>query len=161
MRHRERHVHATIQAFVEEGLAALGWFDDPAPFGTVPATVVGYQPLEAGHTPSYNTVAVSMGDSTADEAWELGGGLHVCTYPFFVDIYAANEPIGVALSNDIKDHFTERIIPLRDYTTTSQGVPTDAQIEFDDVVTEKVPTATTTLDRRTWRSVKAMAVTYF
>lgn len=161
MRHRERHVHETILQHVKAGLGDLGWFADPVPFGTVAVEVVGYQPLEAGETPSYNTVAVSMGDSTADLPFELGGGLSVCNYPFFVDVYGASEPIGVAIANDIKDALTDQIIGLRDYTTTSAGVPTDAQIEFDLVMTEKIPTATTTLDKRSWRSVKATAVLYF
>lgn len=160
MRHRERHVHETIVQHVTAALEALGWFTDPAPFGTVPVEVIGYQPLEAGETPPRNTVAISMGDSTEDKPYELGGGLYVCTYPFFVDVYGSNEPIGVSIANDIKDALTEEIIPLRDYTTTSAGVVTDAQIEFELVTTEKIPT-TTTLDKRSWRSVKAMAVTYF
>lgn len=161
MRHRERHVHATIVSHLKEALTALDWYEDPAPFGTRPITLIAYQPQEAGQTPAFNTVAVSMGDSTADEATELGGGLYVCSYPFFVDVYGASEPIGVAISNDIKDSLTDRIIALRDYTTTSLGVPTEAQLEFEYVMTEKIPTATTSLDKRSWRSVKATAVCYY
>jgi hypothetical protein len=56
---------------------------------------------------------------------------------------------------------TSEVIPLRDFTTDPAGVVTDSQIEFEDVLVEQIPTATTTLDKRSWRAVKATAVCFF
>lgn len=161
MRHQERHLHQTIVKHLQAALTNLDWFEDPAPFGAEPATLIGYQPLEAGETPAYNTVAVTMGDSTASEAFELGGGLYMRSYAVFVDVYGESEPVGAAIADDIRDSLTDHLIALKDFTYTSAGEVTDAQVEFESVMTERVPTATTTLDKRTWRSVKATAVVYF
>ena len=161
MRHRQRHVHRTIVDHVRANLDFGGWVTAPVNFGTSPVTVMDYQPLEAGETPAFNSVCVSMGDQGADEVVELGGGLSSCRYTVFVDVYGINEPIGVAISEDIKDCLTDEIIPVRDYTTDAVGVPTDHDIEFELVMVEKIATATTTLDKRSWRSVKTQAVVYF
>lgn len=162
MRHRQRHVHASIVQYIKANLDNDGWTATPANFGTTPVTVVDYQPLEAGETPAFNTVSISMGDEGDDRVQQMGGGLHACRYTVFVDVYAEKEPIGVAITDDIKGYLTEEIIPLRDFTTSAAGVVVDgAEIEFELVMVEKIPTATTTLDKRTWRAVKFQAVCYF
>jgi hypothetical protein len=161
MRHRQRHVHATILKHVKDTLTTLGWVNSPVNFGTTPVSFLDYEPLEAGETPDLNTVAVSMGDQGADEAYELGGGLVRVDYTVFCDVWGANIPIGVAIAEDIKDALTEKVIALRDFTTNAAGVATSDSLEFEMVVVEVIPTATTTLDKRTWRSVKATAVCYY
>lgn len=161
MRHRQRHLHKTVVEHVRAALDDLSWFHNPAPFGTTPVTLMEYEPQQAGETPKHNTVSVSIGDEGEDEVYELGGGMHSCRYVVFVDVYGTNEPIGVAISGDVKDALTEQVIPLRDFTTDPAGVVTDAQIEFESVLVESIPTATSTLDKRSWRAVKATAVCYF
>lgn len=161
MRHRQRHLHKTILEHVRTHLASVDWFDEAAPFGTVAVNLMDYEPQEAGETPPMNTVAVSIGDQGEDEPHELGGGLYRCEYVVFLDVYAASEPIGVAIADDIKDCLVDRIIPLRDYTTDAAGLVVDAQIEFEHVIVEHFPAATSTLDKRSWRSVKATACCYF
>lgn len=161
MRHRQRHLHATVVRHIRTALTSGGWVDAPVNFGTTPVTVIDYEPQQAGETPALNTVAVSIGDQGADEEYELGGGISTCSYTLFVDIYGENEPIGVAIGDDIKDALTDTIIALRDFTTDAAGVDTEAQIEFEMVIVETVPTATSTLDKRSWRSVKATAVCFF
>jgi hypothetical protein len=161
MRHRQRHAHKTLLEHLREELTDLGWFADPACFGTTPITLVDYQPLEAGETPALNTVAVSFGDQLADLDHELGGGLTRRDYVVFIDIYGASEPIGVAIGDDIKDALTFGTIALLDYTTDPAGVPVDAQLEFNHVIVETIPTATSTLDKRSWRCVKATVSCYF
>lgn len=160
MRHRQRHVHHTIYRHVEAALAAGGWMSTP-PYGAEPVTMLDYEPLEAGHTPALNTVAVSIGHQGEDEDRELGGGLSSCDYTVFIDVFGENEPIGISIADDVKQALVGRTIRLRDYTTDAAGVETDAQIEFNFTVVEKIPTATTTIDKRTWRAVKTTAVCFF
>ena len=161
MRHRQRHLHASIVRHLTAELTAAGWVNAPIAFGTQPVTILDYEPQEAGETPAPNTVAISIGHQGEDRPYELGGGLSVCDYTLFVDVYGINEPIGIAIADDVKDALTDEIIALRDFTSSSDGVETPGQIEFEMVVVEAIPSAATTLDKRTWRSVKATAVCYF
>lgn len=161
MRHRQRHLHATIVQYLRQALTDDGWVDAPVNFGTVPITLLDYEPQQAGETPAPNTVAISIGHQGADNAWELGGGVYECQYTLFVDVYAVKEAIGVAIADDIKDALVDRVIALRDFTTDPAGVEVDAQIEFNAVMVEVIPSAASSLDKRTWRAVKAMAALYF
>lgn len=161
MRHRQRHVHATILKHIRTALTDGGWIDAPVNFGTTPITLMDYEPQQAGETPEFNTVSVSIDHQGENEPLELGGGLYRCDYVLFIDIYAEAEPIGVAIGDDIKDALVEQVITLLDFTTDAAGTATDGQIEFETVLVEKLPTATTTLDKRSWRAVKAIACCYF
>lgn len=158
MRHRQRHLHKTIVEYLRTELTALGWVSGL--FGEPGITLIDYEPIEAGVTPEYNTVAVSIGDQLADKEYELGGLLFT-GYALFVDIYPSNEPVGIALADDIKDLLSARLISLKDYTTDAAGVVTDFQIEFEDVLVEVLTSAATTLDKRLWRSVKSIAYLYW
>lgn len=161
MRHRQRHVHATIVQHVREILDAAGWISDPVNFGTTPVTLIDYEPQQAGVTPAFNTVAVSIGDQSQDNVMELGGGLHECRYALFIDIYPIQESIGIAIADDLKAELTDQLIPLKDFTLDPLGVEVESQIEFDAVIVEVVPSAATTLDKRSWRVVKATAACFF
>lgn len=159
MRHRQRHLHKTIVEHIRTELD--DWITTPGLFGGPIVTLLDYEPQEAGETPAYNTVSVSIGDQLEDKEEELGGGLYTCVYAVFIDIYPTNESVGVALADDIKVALTERVIPLLDYSTDPDGTESDEVIEFEQVMVEILPTATTTLDKRSWRCVKATAVAYF
>lgn len=161
MRHRQRHLHATIVQHITDHLIETGWIDAPINFGTTRLTILDYEPQQAGETPPFNTVAISIGHQGSDDAIELGGGLYECRYTLFVDVYPINESIGVAIADDIKDSLTDYLIPLRDFSSNLAGVDVESQIEFEDVMVETIPSAATTLDKRSWRSVKATAVCYF
>lgn len=161
MRFRQRHVHETIRQHVLASLTTAGWVNSPVNFDTTPATVIGYMPLEAGETPEFNTVAVSMGDEGAQEDEEMGAGLQSVRYPVFVDVFGETEGVGDSIASDIKDALTNTLIPLLDFTSDSAGVATQDTLEFEMVVVEKLSTATTTVDKRTWRAVKATAVCTF
>lgn len=161
MRHRQRHVHKTILEHVRAELTEVGWFAEPAPFGGNRVLLLDYEPQRAGETPALNTVAVSIGEQGEDLAHELGGGVTRCDYVVFIDVYPTSEPIGVAIGDDIKQALVDRVIALRDYTADAAGAVTDAQIEFEHVIVEDIPTSTSTLDKRSWRSVKATACCYF
>lgn len=160
MRHRARHLHRTILNYVREELELLSWItEDRAPFGATPVTLIDYEPVEAGKTPAYNTVAVSLGDQTAEEEEELGGMTSVA-WAVFVDIYPDSEPIGIAIAEDIRDCLNNLVIPLLDFTYEADGTDSGQQIVFEDTLVEVVPTATTTIDKRSWRSVKTTARVY-
>lgn len=161
MRHRQRHVHKTILEYVRTGLTAYGWMTDPAPFGGPKVTLIDYEPISAGETPEFNTVAVSIGNQGEDKPFELGAGLYETRYAMFVDVFPTNEAVGVALAEDLKDLLSEEVITLRDWTHNPAGDLTTDQIEFEYVLVEVIPTATTTVDKRSWRSVKATACLYF
>lgn len=158
MRHRQRHLHATIVRHLTEQLTSLGWVNAPVNFAAAPITILGYEPQAAGKTPAPNTVAISIEDQGEDEPFELGG-LESCNYTLFVDIYGQNEPVGIAIADDVKDSLTHAGLPLLDFTHTP--TPTDEWIEFEHVLVENIPSAATTLDKRTWRAVKATAVCFF
>lgn len=162
MRHRQRHLHATIVRLVLETLTETGWVRAPINFGTLPVTVLDYEPQGAGQTPAFNTVAVSIGHQGSDDAIELGGGVQECRYTVFIDVYPVNESIGVAIADDIKAAINDEYIAMRDFTTAPDGVErADMWIEFEDVMVETIPSAASTLDKRSWRSVKATAVCFF
>lgn len=161
IRHRQRHVHATIFRHLRLALDENGWITPPVNWGQPPVTLLDYEPQQAGETPAYNTVAVSIGHQDEDVPEELGGGIYSCRYTVFIDVYPTKEAIGVAIADDIKFSISQEIIPLRVFDTTADGVEVDAQIEFEDVVVEVIPSAATTLDKRSWRAVKATAVCFF
>lgn len=161
IRHRQRHLHATIFRHIRLALDEDGWLQAPVNFGSVPVTLLDYEPQEAGETPAYNTVAVSIGHQGSDDAYELGGGVYECRYTVFIDVYPTKEPIGVAIADDIKAAINDRTIPLRVFTSNADGDEVDAVIEFEDVMVETIPSAASTLDKRSWRAVKATAVAYF
>lgn len=161
MRHRQRHVHKTIFEHLRSALETSGWLGDNVPYAATKVTMIDYEPQEAGETPELNTVAVSIESQGEDEPMELGGGLYRCDYILFVDVYGENEPIGISIADDIKMALNEAVISLLDYTTDADGEETDGQIEFERVRVEKIPTGQTTLDKRSWRVVKAAACCYF
>lgn len=159
MRHRQRHLHKTILEHLRAELDALGWFDGL--FGAPGITLIDHEPLASGENPAPYTVAVSIGDQLDDRPAELGGGITSCEYVLFVDIYGdRNESIPAALADDIKDALTDQVISLLDFTSDADGVATEHVIEFERVMVEIIPSAATTMDKRSWRSVKAMAVLY-
>lgn len=163
MRFRQRHVHRTIYFRLKDELTALGWMPafggPPINFGATPITLIDYEPIGAGKTPAPNTVAISIEDQSQDEAFELGG-LEKVEYTLFIDIYPEANAIGVAIGDDIKDYLTRHSFPVKDFS--QQNDPdSDEYLEFEGVLVENIPSAATTLDKRIWRSVKAMAVCYF
>lgn len=161
MRYRRRHVHETIKQYVIGTLTSQGWVNAPVNFATTPVTVIGHQPLEAGETPPINSVAVTLGDEPPQSDEELGAGLQSQGYTLFVDVWGDSEGLSDSIAGDIKDALVNRIIPLLDFTSNASGDITADTIEFEQILVERVPTATTTVDRRTWRAVKATAICYF
>lgn len=161
IRHRQRQVHATIVRHLRLALDADGWLTPPINFGSNPVTLLDYEPQQAGETPAYNTVAVSIGSQGSDDPFELGGGIYECRYTVFIDVYPTKEPIGVAIADDIKAAISEQVIPLRVFTQNPDGEEIEAQIEFENILIETIPSTAGLLDKRSWRSVKATATCFF
>jgi hypothetical protein len=88
MRHRQRHLHATIVRHVRPPSTTCRLAHTTPSTSAPPVTlVIDYEPQQAGETPAYNTVSVSIGHQGADEEYELGGGMLQCRYTVFVDVY--------------------------------------------------------------------------
>lgn len=147
MRHLSRHLQSTVQDHVLRHLTELGWVGAPAtvPFGALPVTFQKVAPREeqlASITP--NLVAVSFGRQTDDEEEEMGGPLISQEHVFFVDIYAENEGIGLALSEDVRDLLVgrasygtrppSRYVTLENYSTSPPTPVPGFKGEFTDVL---------------------------
>lgn len=161
LRFRQRHVHQTLVDHIKATLIATGWVSAPVNFATTPVTVIDFQPQVGGVTVAPNTVAVTLGSEDEDLDEELGAGLISCEHMLFVDIYGADGATATSIAADLKDGLKHRIVPLRDYTTNPAGVLVPgAQLEMDGVLIETPAVATTNVDKRFWRVVKATATLY-
>lgn len=163
MRFRVRHAQQSIADHVEANLIALGWMNDPAPWGTQPVRVQEIQPEDAPDiTP--NLVSTLIEDAGADTEQEMGalvGGLMAVTYDVFIDVYGEKLSITWSIAEDVKDSITHRTIPLMDYTS-SPAVDSGAQIEFEDVrIVKPLGTVQAADVKKNWRSVSAVATVYF
>jgi hypothetical protein len=160
MRFRQRHVHKTLVDYVTAQLTTKGWVDDPVNFGVTPVTFLTAIPEFGGQAVAKNTVAISLGDEPMDRDEELGGGLISCDFVLFVDIFGEDASTAVSIASDVKDSLKYQILPVKDYTSNPAGDVTTAVLELEDVVIETPPVATSNVDKRFWRVVKAMAVYY-
>lgn len=161
MRHRTRHIHKTVVEHVRAVLDTNDWLESPpvnfAGLNTEPVTLIDYEPQYLGETPVYNTVAVSLGDEGSDDDFQLGDWGKVVRIPLFVDVYPINEPIGIAIADDLKVGLTDLVLPIKDFTTVPPG-DTEGLIEMEDVMVEQLKSAV--MDKRSWRCVKAVLVVY-
>lgn len=160
MRFRQRHVHKTLCDHVKSGLTTKGWVTPPVNFGVTPVTFVEAVPELGGTAIPRNTVAITLGDEPEDKDEELGGGLISCDFVLFVDIFGEDASTAVSIASDVKDLLKYQILPVRDYTSNPSGLVTTATLELEDVMIETPPLATSNVDKRFWRVVKAMAVYY-
>lgn len=179
IRHKQRHIHASLVTFITAGLQADGWLDANAPFGATPVTIVDYQPEERGTAIAPNTVAISMGDQGTDDEWELGGrygGLLSVEIPLFVDVYGERAAISLAIASDIKDRLRWAVLPVFDQVQAGfdndpfnqTGFDTDVSapgmtIEVDSVMGPEAPKVVDTAGqlKQHWRVLRARTVTYF
>lgn len=163
IRHRSRHLRATIVDRVKDGLTDLGWVDTalgPINFGADPVLVVDYQPDERGETIVHNTVAVSLGDVVNDEDEELGGGLRSAWYPVFIDVYMSNQALTDAVCDDIRELFDTKIFPL---VNQISGADAAERIEVDEVIGPDRPNASLGIDqfKRYWRIMRLGVRLYY
>lgn len=163
LRHRSRHLHATIVNKVKADLTSLGWVDAPVNFNTSPVTFVDYQPDERQEAIRTNTVAVSLGDVTDDTDEELGalaGGTRSAHYPVFIDVYMAEQAIAQAICDDIRDIFDCAIFQLVNQIT---GTDANEQIEIELVLGPDRPQGAASADpfKRNWRVMRLGVRLYY
>jgi hypothetical protein len=164
LRFRTRFVHATLVDAVRGALTDLGWILEPINFGGNPVTIVDYQPDERGERVNPNTVAVTLGDAPPDDDEELGaavGGLRSVVYPVYIDAYMAEQPISVAICDDIVMHFTDLAMGVED--KINGGTVPGVTLVIEDVAGPRRPPASVNADnfKRYWRVVELSAVLYF
>lgn len=163
LRHRSRHLRATMYNKVKTDLATLGWVNAPINFNGTPVTVVDYQPDERNEPVLVNTVAVSLGDVVNDVDEELGaqaGGLRSAFYPVFIDVYMVEQALSDALCDDIRAIFDNAIFPLVDQVT---GTDSGETIEIDEVRGPDRPVNIASADpfKRFWRIMRLGTRLYY
>lgn len=162
LRFRTRHLHATFFDYTQANLRALGWIDAPINFGTIPVTMIDYQPDERFEQVKKNTVSVSLGDFENDEDEELGagvGGTRAAPYQVFIDAYMAEQALSLAICDDIRDIFTDRTIHLVDQIN---NVETENLIEVQNVNgPERIQGTAADQFKRHWRAMRLDVNLYF
>ena len=171
IRHRSRHLRATLFHKVIDDLTTLGWVTAPVNFGADPVTVLDYQPDERQQAVVKNTVAVSLGDVVNDVDEELGasgGGLRSAFIPVFIDVYMAEQALADAICDDLRDIFDNQIFPLIDQVTGAPSVDPltalpNAQIEIEEVLGPDRPAGAAAADqfKRYWRIIKLGVRLYY
>jgi hypothetical protein len=123
---RDRLIHDSVYYVLRNGLEMLGWFPGGVnapqvnPVKLVPEQQDWSQEIEL------NTISVAP-YSTTDTEWELGSDLRANRWTFYVDVFGANEAIGLQLSGDVRDilrgkfsalsgSITPEAIQIMDYT---------------------------------------------
>lgn len=96
---RRRLVYDSVAAMIRNGLDDLGWFDPGRDHDEVKFVE---RPSGWEEKISFNSVAITAEDTTDDPA-EMGSNLTDDTWNYSVDVYAEDEPVGIALSGDIFD----------------------------------------------------------
>ncbi len=164
LRHRSRHLRATLFNRTRDELDALGWITAPVNFGAAPTTVIDYQPEERGEIVVANTVAVSIGDVVNDQDEELGcagGGLRSAFYPVFIDVFMEDQALSDAVCDDIRSIYDETIFPLVNQIT---GQPAVETIEIEECLGPDRPVVgvgSIEAFKRSWRIMRLGARLYY
>lgn len=167
LRHARRHVHQTVYKHVEHHIDVLGWLSDlTTPFSAPAVDVQGTMPEEYEEIkkllPGRLGITVGMvPDPVPEEMGADTGGLWSAQYPFFFDCFMENDSQATALADDIADIVggrianTSRYLKVYDFTATTPVAVTGWQIEFNDIVREKVS------GFKNWQVCKATATVYY
>lgn len=160
LRHSSRHAHQSIIDHIKLHLEALDWtVPGSVPFGAPIVTVLDGFPdewdedslLEPG------TVVITLGDEDAAREEELGP-LTSIELPCFFDCYMDTDSVALALSLDIRDILTGRMVNTKTSLNVSnynETVPAESgyNLEFEDVIRSRI--------RNKWHVVKATATMLF
>lgn len=166
MRHFSRHLQATIQDQVEAHLVTTGWLTDGSVgfvtlLGALPVTYQRQRPDEhLLQSVQPNLVTVSFGGQTDDEDEQMGGGIVSQEHVIFVDVYAENDAIAVALAEDVRDLFAGRtaagrFFRVRNHTVLPTTPVVDYLAEYDEVFREP---SDRELANARWQVVRATAL---
>lgn len=135
IRHASRHVQGSISSMLVEFLA--DWTGPTPPYGAKPFEVLLRQPQASDlQAVEVNTIFIGFGDETATLDRELGGGLLLREHVLFVDVFAENQSIGLAVASDVKDRL-EGLLGGSTYlrpTHQGTGLPLPGYVgQFEDV----------------------------
>lgn len=162
LRHSTRHVHQTVIDLLTAHLDALYWTEPGfVPFGADAVAIMDGFPNEWDETSVLGPglVVITLGDEDAAREEEVGGPLTSIEIPFFVDCFMDTDSVALALSLDVRDFFTGRMINTKtlqdvtNYNLSDKPVATGYQMEFEDVTRSRV--------KNKWHVVKVSAVLYF
>lgn len=161
IRGQERMVYQTTYDYLYAQLTALGWFAavGSLPFGATAAITLTEELPLVNTAVAANTVAFTEGKTTDDAAGEVGAGLFLTTFTFFVDVYGENIGIAKAIASDVRAILTGKLTGtnryqvLTDYSVTP-NVPTTALIEYKDIEVERPLNQEF---QRSWEVVKVTA----
>lgn len=113
---RDRLIHDSVYHLIRNGLETLGWFPGGAQAPReYPVNVVAEQ-LDWSVEIPLNTISVAA-YSTSDTEWELGTDLRQNTWAFYVDVFGANEALGLQISGDVRDILRGKFAALSNYAT--------------------------------------------
>ena len=146
-------------------LSALGWMNAPINFGTTAVTVVDYQPDERQTPVPHNTIAVSLGDFSSDDEEELGsdlaGGLYSALYSVYIDVYMSEQPLSLAICDDIRSTYHNALLDLIDQVTLT-AVP-NCYIQVEKVLGPERPPSNLGAEafKRYWRIMRVDARLYY
>lgn len=163
LRHRSRHLRASLVNKVRKDLDQLGWITPPINFDSQPVVVIDYQPDERNEPIATNTVAVSLGDVVNDKDEELGaadGGLRSGFYPVFIDVYMGEQALSDAICDDLRLKFDCAIFPLVDQITQTDSAE---KIEIESCMGPDKPGALNAGDpfKRYWRVMRLGVRLYY
>lgn len=165
IRFRSRHLHATFFDDLIVQLTALGWTNAPVNFGALPVTVIDFVPDERATQIAINTVAVSLGDFGNDDDEELGaamdGAVRSAVYNVYIDVYMAEQSLALAICDDIRDSYRDRVLELIDQITETPVVNT--YIEIEAILGPERPPAQVGAEqfKRYWRTMRIDARLYY
>lgn len=156
-----RHVEATMVDLVTEGLRLGGWFDDGS--YTVPVQIVEAPDTATPGAIAPNSVAISVGDESAETVTQLGAGQYQYRTAVFVDVYGENPQVAKSICADVRMLFQQNsALPVYDHSTTPPEPILSDLIEISDTEVER-PEASYGASGVVvnWRVVKALlTVTY-
>jgi len=118
-------IQDSFYRMVRDSMEDLGWLTS-IPGTRADVTILAEQ-INPGTEIKPNQIGISSEDMT-DTEWELGSNLSEDRWDIFIDIFAENEGVGVALAGDLYDILrgkisaigrTEKDFPVFDYTDDS------------------------------------------
>jgi len=162
LRYIERNLLASVTEYMRTSLTTLGWITTPINFAVPALSIINENPdVDDDVQVTPQTLAITLGDSTTEQLYQLGGGVYTQPIPVFFDVYAVNSSVAVALASDVRDLIKrEQYITYQEWYTGS-GVPIDGALAyFCNVMGPSRPPASEQAQsgdfRKHWRVVKAM-----
>lgn len=157
IRHASRHLLQSVHDHLRDQLDVLGWLT-PGGFKSRPVTLQTYIPPDGPDSSPPNTIVLTLGDEPDEIPEELGDGLVSVEQVLFVDVWGENQPVSLALADDLKDVLRgrrpglSRRIPFYDYTQHPRAPLPTVVVETSDVIRLRPDNNDF---RRNWMVVKA------